>query len=102
MLFHVRVEINDNENDVVARRRYFPVEKNRIIVGLIETQVVFKLKRAVRLSNLVQSRDPVLNVSRPVPVALFILILFRVGIFLATWQCLVLAKFVATIDPVDG
>src|SRR5262249_6509555 len=100
MLLAVRIEIDDDQNDVIARRGHFSVTEDRVVVGGIETQVVVKLKRTICPPNPVQARDPVLDVAGRVPIALFELILFRIEILLPAGQRFILAKFVSAVDAV--
>src|SRR6266566_2161402 len=86
----MRIEIYHHQNDVVARRRYLGVEKDRVVVGVVKLQVVVELESAVFPPDLVQARDPFLE-----------LIFFRVEIFLAARQRLILAKLKAAVDAVQ-
>ena len=53
MLFSMWIEIQHYQNDVVARDGHFPVKENRIIVGVIKTQVIVKTERTVRPPDLI-------------------------------------------------
>src|SRR6266496_4960915 len=96
----MRIQIYDNENDVVPPRGHLAVKQNGVIVGVVKSQIGVHLERAIFLPDLVYSRDPVFDVSRRVPIALLKLIFFGIEILLATRQSLFLAQFVAAIDAV--
>ena len=49
----MRIEIHNDENDVVARGRHFAVKEDGVVLGRIKSQVIVKLKRAVFFSNFV-------------------------------------------------
>src|SRR5205823_1527709 len=53
MLFSMWIEIHHYQNDVVARGGHFPVKENRVIVGVIKTQVIVKTERTVRPPDLI-------------------------------------------------
>src|SRR5205823_13254724 len=100
MLFAMWIKIHHNQNDVVARRGHLAVKQNGFVIGRIESQIRIQLKRTVLLSNSISSRDPVLDVSRRVPIASLELIFFRIEILLAIRQSLVLAQLVSAVDPI--
>src|SRR5919106_4982963 len=102
MLFAMWIEIHNNENDVVARGSHFAIKQDCFVLGGVESQVIVKLKGAVLLSDFVEPRDPILNVSRRIPVALFELIFLGVEVLFATWQSLVLAQLVSAINAIEG
>src|SRR5215475_12955053 len=100
ILLAKRIKVHHHEDDVVPRGGHLAVEQNRIVIGGIEAQVCVHLKGAVLLADSVYSRDPILDVSRRVPIALLELVLLGIEILFATWQRLVLAQLVSTVDPV--
>jgi len=61
--------------------RHLGVEKDRVVVGVMKLQVVVELESAVFPPDLVQARDPILDIAGCIPVPFFELIFFRVEIF---------------------
>src|ERR1700719_4110946 len=59
VLFAMRIEIDDDQDDVVARGGHLPVKNDRVVVSVIELQIIFELKRSIRLPDLIQARDPI-------------------------------------------
>ena len=53
MLFAERIEVHHDENDIIARSGHFAVKQNGVILGVVESQIRVKLKRAVLFSNFV-------------------------------------------------
>ena len=53
ILFAVWIEINDHQYDVVAGRGHFPLKQNGFVVGLIEPQVIVRLKGAIFFPDLI-------------------------------------------------
>src|SRR5947207_2656083 len=100
MLFAVWIEIDHDQNDIVTRCGHLPVKNDRLVIGLVKSQIILELKGAVRFSNLVQTRDPILDVAGAIPIALLVLIFLRMDVLLATRQRFALAKFVAAVDAV--
>jgi hypothetical protein len=101
-LFAMRIEIDDDENDIVASGSHFAVKQNGVVIGAVKSQVIVKLECSVFLSNLVQPRDPVLDISRSVPIPFFPLILFGIEILLTSRQGLVLAQLISAVDAIKS
>ena len=101
MLFAMGIKIDNDKNDAVARRRDFAIKQDRVIISVIETQVIVKMECAILNPNLIQPRDPVLDVLRRVPIPFLQLILLGIQIFLTTGQSVVFAQFVAAVDAVE-
>src|ERR1700719_4258508 len=95
------IEIHYHQNDIVTRRGHLSIEQNRAVIGVIEPQVIVKMQRPIFFSDLIQARNPVLDVARRVPVALLELVLFRIEIFLASSERSVFAQFVSAVDAVQ-
>src|SRR5207245_5087460 len=102
ILFTMGIKIHNDKNDVVACGRHFAVKQDRVIIRLIEAQVIVKMKRAILGPDLIQPRDPILDVLRRVPIPLLQLILLGIQIFLATGQSVVFAQFIAAVDAVES
>src|SRR6266404_5528313 len=100
MLFAMGIKIDNDKNNVVACRRHFAVKEDRVIISVIEAQVIVKMERAILGPNLIQPRDPILDVLRGVPIPLLELILFGIQIFLATGQSVVFAQLISAVDAV--
>src|SRR5437867_1227414 len=101
MLLPMRVEIHDYQNNVVPGRGHFSVAKNSVVVGVIESQVIIKAESAICPPDLIETRNPIFDVSGRVPITLLELILFRIEIFLASWKSFVLTQLVSAVDAVE-
>src|SRR6266487_788178 len=102
MLFAMGIKIDDDQNDVVACACHFPITQDRVIIRVIEAQIIVKMKRAIFAPDSIEPPDPILDVSRRVPIPLLELILLGIQIFLATGQSVVFAQFVAAVDAVES
>jgi hypothetical protein len=51
MLAAIRIKVYHHKNDVISRRRGFAVKQNRVIIGMVEVQVVVKLQGAIFAAN---------------------------------------------------
>ena len=49
----MRIQIYHDQNDVVARRGHLAVKQNGVIVGVVKSQIVVELERAVFLPDFV-------------------------------------------------
>src|SRR6266699_3537532 len=47
ILFAMRIEIHNDENDVVASGSHLAIKEDRVIIRVVKPQVIVKLKRAV-------------------------------------------------------
>src|SRR5688500_13565744 len=57
-----RIEIYDDDNDVVARFGHLAVAEDGVVIGMVETEIVVELKGPVFLADLIDANDPVLDV----------------------------------------
>ena len=53
MLGPMRIEVHDDENDVIARGGHLAIKQNCVILGGVESQIRVKLKRAVFFSDFI-------------------------------------------------
>src|ERR1044072_5492160 len=53
ILFAMRVKIHNDENDVITCSRHLAVKQNGVVVGIAESQIDVKLRRAVFLSHFI-------------------------------------------------
>ncbi len=96
-LFVERIEIDRDDNHIVACLGRFFEEQNVIVVRREERDVQMRVQRRIRAANAVERRDFADDVARPVPVPRAQLILLGVEIFLAVRQCGCFAEFETAI-----
>src|SRR5437588_3334947 len=68
MLFAMGIKIDNDKNDAVARRRDFAIKQDRVIISVIETQVIVKIESAILGQNVILPRYTVLDVLRHVQI----------------------------------
>lgn len=95
------IEQDRDEQDVVPCSGHFAVEENLVVFRWVEPEIGVFLKRPIFVANTVQSCNPVLDISRGIPVARLELIFFGIQIFFPSRDRRVFAEFKAAIDSIN-